>query len=509
MDKIAIEILKKRYLLKGETSSKMFRRVAKAVSKGNKKLEMDFFKMMNALDFLPNSPTLMNAGTKIGQLSACFVLPINDSIESIYTTLKNSAKIQQSGGGTGFNFSNIRPKNDIVKSSKGKASGPVSFIRLFNASTDIIKQGGKRRGANMALLNINHPDILEFINAKQHGLFNFNLSVAVTDDFMKRLMKDKNINLINPKDKKIFKKIKARRIWNEIINNAWIDGDPGIIFIDEINRKHPIKEKITSTNPCGEAPLLDYESCVLGSINLSHFVKNGKIDFIKLRKTAHLAVEFLDNVIDVNKFPLKEIEKKTKENRKIGLGVMGFSEMLIKLGISYNSELAIRLAKNVMNFINFEARNKSIELGKRKGSFPNIRKSKFKAMRNATVTTIAPTGTLSLIAETSSGIEPLFAVKYKRHFDGKMYEIVNKLWKKYPKKLFVTFDKVKLEQHVRIQAAFQKYTDNAVSKTVNLPNKATKKDVDKIFKLAYESKCKGITVYRYGSKKGQVICEVC
>jgi len=552
----ALKVLEERYLLKNEdgkiveTPSGMFRRVAKAIAAVDKKYKEDskkseqvFFEVMRNLEFLPNSPTLMNAGTKLGQLAACFVLPIEDSLESIFTTLKNMALIQQSGGGTGFSFSRIRPKGDIVKSTKGIASGPVSFIKVYDTATDIIKQGGKRRGANMAILNYTHPDIEEFIFSKQKikQLSNFNISVAVTDDFMKAVQKNKTFFLINPRTKRAEKKINARGLFKGLCNAAWKSGDPGLVFIDEINKKQPTPElgKIEATNPCGEVPLLPYESCNLGSINLSKFVRNRKIDWQRLRKTIRIAVHFLDNVIDANKYPLPEIEAMTKANRKIGLGVMGFADMLIKLRVPYNSSSAIKIAKQIMSFVSKEARAASMELARKRGSFPNfsrsIYKRKMRYLRNATCTTIAPTGSLSIIAGCSSGIEPIFALAYVREImEGKRLIEINhnflieaikrgiyndKLIKKIAstgslqkislpedmKKIYVTAFDIPAEWHVRMQAAFQEYTDNAVSKTVNLKQNAKIKDIEKIYKLAWKLRCKGITVYRYGSKPEQVL----
>ncbi len=553
----ALEVLKKRYLLKDEngniieTPEGMFRRVARAIAEVDKiygddyrKSEKEFFEVMTKLEFLPNSPTLFNAGTPLGQLSACFVIPVKDSLESIFNAVKIMALIEQSGGGVGFDFSELRPKGDIVKSTKGEASGPVSFMRVFDVATDVIKQGGKRRGAMMGILRVDHPDILDFIVAKSKEgiLSNFNISVAITDEFMDALEKDRKYELINPRTKKPVKKLKAKKVWDLIIENAWRTGDPGVIFIDEINRHNPTPEigKITATNPCGEQPLLPYESCNLGSINLSRMVENGEINWKKLKEVVRVAVHFLDNVIDANKYPLPEIEKMTKANRKIGLGVMGFAELLIKLKIPYNSEKALKLAEKVMKFISEEARKMSVELGLRRGSFPNFEKSiwkkRYKAMRNATVTTIAPTGSISIIAGCSSGIEPLFAISFMRNvlegtrlfevnpifervakergfYSVKLLEKITKTGsiqklKEVPKdvkKIFVTAFDIKPEWHVKMQAAFQKYVDNAVSKTINLPFQATKRDVEKAFKLAYKLKCKGITVYRYGSKSKQVL----
>ena len=551
----ALQVLEKRYLLRDEnrkiieSPEQLFRRVAKAVASAEKKnhrkkLEKKFNKMLSNLDFLPNTPTLMNAGTSLGQLSACFVLPVQDSMESIFNSLKALAIIQQSGGGTGFNFSHLRPEGEIVQSTKGTSSGPVSFMEIFNKTTDVVKQGGKRRGANMGILRFDHPDIEKFIEAKKDGksFSNFNLSVAVTNEFMEAVQKKKDIDLINPRTKKLEKKINAKKLFDLIVENAWLAGDPGLIFLDEINKHNPTPfiGGIESTNPCGEQPLLSYESCNLGSINLANFVERKKVDFEKLKKTIQSAVNFLDNVIDVNKYPLKQIENITKANRKIGLGVMGWSEMLFQLEIPYNSIKALDLAEKLMKFIRLEAMRESIVLAKQKGSFPNLEKSiykdKFHYLRNATITTIAPTGTISIIAGCSSGIEPLFAVTFVRNIlDGtklleinpffeamarkrKFYseELMTKIagkgsiqgFKEIPrdvKKVFATAMDVKPEWHVKMQAAFQKYTDNAVSKTINFSKNASKKEIEKAFMLAWKLKVKGITVYRDKSKKNQVL----
>jgi len=553
----ALEVLRKRYLLRNEmgkiieTPAQMFVRVAKAIAKvdrkygGNpKESEKIFYGMMARAEFLPNSPTLFNAGTELGQLSACFVLPIEDSLESIFTAVKNMALIEKSGGGVGFDFSKLRPKGDIVKSTKGVASGPVSFMHVFDAATDVIKAGGKRRGAMMGVLRADHPDIVEFITSKQKPgvLSNFNISVAVTDDFMKTLEEDGEYWLINPRNKEKVRRLKAKEVWNLMAKSAWEGGDPGVIFIDEINRHNPIPEvgRIEATNPCAEQPLLPYESCNLGSVNLSRMVENRKVNWEKLRETVRNAVHFLDDVIDANRFPLKEIEKMTKANRKIGLGVMGFADMLIKLGVPYDSEEALELAEKIMKFVTEEARKKSVELGEERGSFPNfdrsVWKDKYQAMRNATITTIAPTGSISIIAGCSSGIEPLFAISFMRKvLEGTRLFEINPLFEMIAKergfygaelleeiartgsvqgikgvpedvkRIFVTALDIQPEWHVRMQAAFQKYTDNAVSKTVNLPQDATIEDVKKVFWLAYKLKCKGITVYRYGSKPEQVL----
>ena len=555
----ALSVLERRYLRKDdkgkviETPAQMFRRVAEAVaapdaiydrSANLKEIEKEFYEVMTRLEFLPNSPTLMNAGTEIGQLSACFVLPVPDSIEGIFDALKYMALIHKSGGGTGFSFSNIRPKGDVVRSTKGIASGPVSFMKIFDTATEVIKQGGRRRGANMGILRVDHPDIFEFITVKEKEgvLANFNISVGVTDAFMKALESDDEYDLVNPRTGKAVKRVKARDVFDLIVTMAWRTGDPGIVFLDEMNRHNPTPHvgRIESTNPCGEVPLLPYESCNLGSINLSKMVRDGEIDWDKLRRTVRIGIHFLDNVIDANKYPLSEIEKMTKANRKIGLGVMGFAEMLVKLSIPYDSEEGIATAEKVMSFISEEARKKSVELGEERGSFPNFEgsvwdKMGYNAMRNATVTSIAPTGTISIIAGTSSGIEPFFAISYVRNVMGTQLFEVNPVFEEIAKergfystelltkiarngsvqniteipsdirRVFVTALDIAPEWHVRMQAAFQKYTDNAVAKTVNLTSDATLEDVRKVFLLAYRLKCKGITVYRYGSKSEQVL----
>ncbi len=548
----AIRVLQERYLLKDErgsiieTPTEMLRRVSKAIASVEKhdknKWEKKFFEIMRNLEFMPNSPTLMNASTKLGQLSACFVLPVEDSMDNIFNSLKYMAIIQQSGGGTGFSFSHLRPRGDIVKSTKGIASGPVSFIKIFDSATEIIKQGGKRRGANMGILNINHPDILEFVISKQKEkqLSNFNISVAADDEFMQAVEKNEDYALINPKNKKTAAKIRAKGLFDVICQAAWKTGDPGMIFIDEINRKNQIPGmgKLEATNPCGEVPLLPYESCNLGSINLTKIIKKEKIDWDKLREIVHLSIRFLDNVIDANKYPFPELEKMALGNRRIGLGVMGFAEMLILMGVPYDSNEAVAVAEKLMSFINKEAHIVSEKLGKEKGNFPNFDKSiwkKAKHMRNCACTTIAPTGTISIIAGCSSGIEPLFALAFMREvLSGKHLFETNKVFQselikeglysdeltkkvaisgnlknaKLPekiKRLFRTSLEISAEQHIKIQAAFQKYTDNAVSKTINLPNNATSKDIEKAYLLAYKSGCKGITIYRYGSKPEQVL----
>lgn len=555
----AIRVLRERYLKKNEkgevieTPEGMFHRVAKAVALADKKydkkadigrIEKKFYEMMANLEFLPNSPCLMNAGTPLGQLSACFVLPVEDSLKGIMEAVRDMSLIHQSGGGVGFNFSHLRPKGDIVKTTGGVASGPVSFMEIFDKTTEVVKQGGRRRGANMGILNVNHPDILEFIEAKRDKdkLKNFNLSVAVTDRFMRLVKGGRDYDLINPRTGKSEGRVSARHIFEMITHTAWETGDPGLIFIDEINRQNPLPllGKIEATNPCGEQPLFPYESCNLGSINLTKFVDGKKLNLFKLKKIVRQAVHFLDNVIDVNKFPLPQIKKETLANRKIGLGIMGFAEMLIQLGIPYNSQKALDLASTIMKLITTEARKKSVELGEKRGSFPNFKKSvwvkKFKALRNATCTTIAPTGSISIIAGTTSGIEPLFALVYIRNIlEGARLLEINSFFEKMLKdqglysqkllskvakygsiqkfktipyqirKLFITALDLDPLWHLKVQATFQKYTDNAVSKTINLPADSTVKDVGKIFWQAWKLKCKGITVYRYGSKGGQVL----
>jgi ribonucleoside-diphosphate reductase alpha chain len=556
----AVKVLEKRYLAKdsngkvAETPKEMFRRVAKAIAGVEKKYDKSadlkawedwFYNLMTEFLFLPNSPTLMNAGTRLGQLSACFVIPVEDSISGIFDALKDMALIHQSGGGTGFSFSRLRPRGDVVKSTHGIASGPVSFIKVFDSATDVIKQGGRRRGANMGILRVDHPDIIEFIRAKEREgvLTNFNISVGATDDFMNVVQKDGGYSLINPRTRGVVKDLRARDVFDLIATAAWRTGDPGILFLDRINNANPIPKlgEIESTNPCGEQPLLPFESCNLGSINLSNMVKDGKIDYEQLASTVQLSIRFLDNVIDATRFPIKEIEKTTKGNRKIGLGVMGFAELLIQLGIPYDSEKAVETGEMLMKFISEKAISASVELGSEKGSFPNFpgsvwEKKGFRYMRNATVTTVAPTGTISIIAKTISGIEPLFAVSFIRNvIEGTKLLEVNPYFEKIAKKqgfyskelmielakvgslkdipevpdnikrLFATALEIAPEWHVKMQAAFQKYVDNAVSKTVNLPADATIEEVRRIFLLAHKLGCKGITVYRYGSKSEQVL----
>lgn len=532
----AREVLEKRYLLKNneqqiiETAAELFQRVARHVAQAEKnfksvfsaaEVEENFYEGMKRLEFLPNSPTLMNAGTNMGQLSACFVVPVEDSIEGIFEAVKKMAHIHQSGGGTGFSFSNLRPKGDLVASTKGQASGPVSFMQVFDEATGVIVQGGRRRGANMGILRCDHPDILEFIEAKhqKNRFANFNLSVGATDDFMKAVLKNQSYDLRHPNTRKPVKRLKAKSVFDWIVQAAWRTGDPGLVFLDEINRHNPtpLLGAIEATNPCGELPLLAYESCNLGSVNLSKMVKDRQVDWQKLGETVRWGIRFLDDVIEMNRYPFAEIEKVTLANRKIGLGVMGFADMLIQLGIPYHSQKAVRFAGRLMRFIRGESLKASAELAAERGVFPNypfsIYVKKNLKLRNATVNSIAPTGTISIIAGCSSGIEPLFAVSFVRTVlsGTELYEI-HPLFEEMAralgvdsKKIFITAFDVTPHEHLAIQAAFQQWTDNAVSKTINLPHEATEKDVRNIYLEAYRLRCKGITVYRYGSKKGQVL----
>ncbi|MHA2045236.1 MAG: adenosylcobalamin-dependent ribonucleoside-diphosphate reductase [Candidatus Thorarchaeota archaeon] len=550
-----------RYLLKDEegnpteTPSQLFRRVSGAVasiekihddSAEVKEYDDLFYYMMANLEFLPNSPTLFNAGTEIGQCSACFVLPIEDNMNSIFTSLQYMAVVQKSGGGTGFSFSRLRPVGSTVGTTGGVASGPISFMKVYDTATDIIKQGGRRRGANMAILRCDHPDIMEFIACKSDkaSFRNFNISIALTKPFLDALKSDKEIELIAPHNKETIQTISARVIFDAIVHNAWSTGDPGLIFIDRINDEHPLNgELVESTNPCGEQPLLPYESCVLGSINLSRMVQDGELNWSRLEEVVRLAVRFLDNIIDLNVYPVKEIEQVTKTNRKIGLGIMGFAELLIKLGIPYDSMKGLEKAEEVISFIRQKADRASADLAKIRGNFENfaLLKDRNKWKRNATVITIAPTGSISLIAQTSSGIEPLFAIAHSRILaEGINLSEVNPLFEKVAvdkgfwsdevehdvaktgsvqqiegvpddiKKVFKAAHEIDPEWHVRMQAAFQKHTDNAVSKTVNLPNNATTEDVERIFLLADDLKLKGTTVFRDGCLGGvQVLYAGC
>ncbi|MCK5589978.1 MAG: vitamin B12-dependent ribonucleotide reductase [Dehalococcoidales bacterium] len=560
----ALRVLEKRYLMKDkegkviETPRALFRRVVKHIAKAeliyDAKADVSFwekifYKVVADLEFLPNSPTLMNAGRELGQLSACFVIPIDDSMESIFDAVKYTALIHKSGGGTGFSFSRLRPERDRVGSTGGIASGPISFMRTFDVTTDVIKQGGMRRGANMAILNVDHPDILKFITVKgdPNALTNFNLSVAVTDEFMEAVKKGTDYDLINPQSGAVVGKLSAKEVFDKIVEMAWRTGDPGVVFIDEINRHNPTPElgKIESTNPCGEQPLLPFESCNLGSINLSKVVtqQNGepKIDYTRLSRIVRLAVHFLDDVIDVNQFPLPQIEERTRATRKIGLGVMGFADMLIQLGISYDSEQGLAIAEEVARFISEEANRASLELGEQRGVFPAFEGSVYDVpdgprFRNATRTTVAPTGSLSIIANCSSGIEPIFALSYVRHIlEGEELVEVNPYFEQVAKdrgfyspelmkdlalggkirdiegipedvkRIFVTAYDIAPEWHVKMQAAFQRSCDSAVSKTVNFAYEATPEDIANVYILAYGEKLKGITIYRDRSRESQVL----
>jgi ribonucleoside-diphosphate reductase alpha chain len=555
----AVNVLKKRYLLKDqdgrviETPDQMFRRVARAAASADLNydpnadvgaLEEEFYDMMVSLEFLPNSPTLMNAGTEVGQLSACFVLPVPDTIPGIFDAVKDMALVHKSGGGTGFSFSRLRPRGDVVKTTMGIASGPISFMRIFDITTEIIRQGGRRRGANMGILRCDHPDILEFITCKGNENFmtNFNLSVGITDDFMRALEADEPYTLRNPRNGEASGSLHARDVFNLIVTQAWRTGDPGLVFIDTINRHNPtpLLGDIESTNPCGEQPLLPWESCNLGSINLKAMVKDGRLDRDKFGRTVRKAVHFLDNIIDINHWPLAESAEITRGNRKIGLGVMGFADALIMMGLAYDSEEGIKAAEDIAARMQEEAHAASRELAEIRGVFPNYPGSMWEKrgmpLRNATCTTIAPTGTISIIAGCSSGIEPLFAVCFVRNvIEGTQLLEINPVFEEMARgggffsnqllmdiarsgtlrnigevprnvsRLFVTAFDIKPEWHVRMQAAFQKHCDNAVSKTINFPSNASIEDIEDAYRMAYRMGCKGITIYRYGSRKEQVL----
>lgn len=558
----AIRVLEARYLRRDgqrriiETPRQLFERVARAVASAEVLLnnggqaaywEDEFLKMLSSLSFLPNSPTLMNAPH--GQLSACFVLPVEDSMEGIFEAVKQMALVQRSGGGTGFSFSRLRPKGDLVASTGGEASGPVSFMKVFDCATENIKQGGKRRGANMGILRVDHPDILEFITAKLDGtsLQNFNLSVSVTDAFMEAARQGARYDLIHPRTGHTVRHLEARHVFEAIVDAAWRTGDPGLLFLDAVNRANPTPALgvLQATNPCGEIPLLPYESCNLGSINLAALVREqdgrASIDWEKLRGIVGRAVRFLDNIIEVNEYPLPEIDRMTRKNRKIGLGVMGFAELLIHLGVSYDSDEAVRTAEEVMRAIAEEARVASQVLAEERGVFPNwttsIYADRHVKVRHATRTAIAPTGTISIIAGTSASIEPLFALAYRRAhtLGGRKLHEINFILREYVRRqgldaetimadvlargrldgvpglakktaeLFVTALEIPVERHLQIQAAFQRHVDNSVSKTINLPQDALPEDVAKAYRLAWELGLKGVTIYRYGSKATQVL----
>ncbi len=558
----ALQVLERRYLLRDveaqviETPKELVHRIANNIAKAEAKynaspeemqeVEDAFYAMIERLDFLPNTPTIMNAGTKIQQLSACFVLPVADGMGDIFKSVRDAALIHQSGGGTGFAFSRLRPHNDLVKSTSGVASGPVSFMRVFDMATEVIKQGGKRRGANMGILRVDHPDIMTFIECKadMKTLTNFNISVAATDVFMQAVKDNTNYALVNPRSNEAVANIPARDVFSKIVSNAWKNGDPGFVFIDKINQGHPGKNvgEIESTNPCGEQPLLPYESCNLGSINLNNFLKedHSDLNWDRLRECIRLCTRFLDNVIDMNNYPIQELDDMAKKTRKIGLGIMGFADILYELGIKYDSEAGEEMAEKVMKFFMEESYKMSGELAEKRGTYPAWEGSdhwkKGRKMRNTCCVTIAPTGTIGMLAEASGGCEPNFAISYiKNVMDGTELVYTNHIFERVAKErgffsdelmlriakvgsikdiaeipqdvrdVFVTAQDIAPEWHVRMQAAFQKYVDSSISKTINFPNSATEADVEKSYLYAWENGCKGITIYRDGSRDNQVL----
>ncbi|MFW6099202.1 MAG: adenosylcobalamin-dependent ribonucleoside-diphosphate reductase [Thermodesulfobacteriota bacterium] len=558
----ALRVMRSRYLRQDrnrhirETPAQLFQRVAKAVAQAEllfghasdaDRREEEFLLLLNSLDFLPNSPTLMNAGTPLGQLSACFVLPISDTMESIFETLKMMALVQRTGGGTGFSFSALRPQGDLVASTSGSASGPVSFMKIYDAATYHIKQGGKRRGANMGVLRVDHPDIMDFIRAKtdEGALQNFNLSVLVTDAFMQAVQRDESYDLLHPRERYPTGSVRAKEVFEAIVQAAWETGDPGLIFHDAVNRANPTPQlgPITATNPCGEIPLLGFESCTLGSVNLAHMLdrQDRDIEEERLRQTVQSAIRFLDNVIEINRYPVDAIEQMTRGTRKTGLGVMGFSEMLIRLGISYDSDEAVSIADRVMKCIQDEAFKTSVELARERGVYPfwrgSIHEQKGINIRNAARTAIAPTGTIGIIADTTPGIEPLFALAYRRAhvLDGETLYEINPLFRSYAehygvdtedlmaqlgqrgtlsaiegiptalKNRFITALEIPPHRHLQVQAAFQRHVDSSVSKTINMAEEKGPQEMSEIYTQAWKLGLKGITVYRHGSKPDQVI----